>query len=162
MHSKLLLLPALAAAMLLLAGGATAGQKGKPWPYPIGLTVSGSKSVAPNVLINRYVVVHNNTTHNFRRLKVMFTPADIIVKSRKRFKTITLQVYAPRTTARWLFRNLRLRPKTSMRIPVTLKFPATAPDGSSVIGIILDGQELGRREGAFSTGSVVMHIAPTG
>src|SRR4051812_17766437 len=108
MRSKLLLLPALAAAMLLLAGGATAGQNGH-WPYPIGLTVSGPKSVAPNVLINRYVVVRNNTTHTFRRLKVMFTPADIIVKSRKRFKTITLQVYTPRTTARWQFRNLRLR-----------------------------------------------------
>jgi hypothetical protein len=162
MRSKLLVLPALAAVMLLLAGSATAEQSGKPWPYPIGLTVSGPKTVAPNVLIRRYVVVRNNTTHTFRRLSLLFTPRDVIVKSRKRFKTIKLQVYTPMTTAKWLFRNLRLRPKTTLKIPVTLKFPTTAPDGSSTIGILLNGQELGRREGATSTGTVAIHITPTG
>src|SRR3954451_24251835 len=99
MLRKLWIPMSLVVAAALLATGASASQ-GRAWPYPIGLSIPGSHTVTPGVPIKRYVLVKNNTTHVFRRLKLMFTSADLIVKSRKRFKVITLQVYAPRTTAR--------------------------------------------------------------
>jgi hypothetical protein len=152
MYRKYVALLAVMASLILGVSAATAQ---KQYAFPIGLNVvCPTKNIAPNIVYGGCnIVVKNNTSRSVGRLKVNFTPADVVLKSRMRFKKVHLQGFAPAATASWVIANVGAG--AVRKVPVTLKFPVPPQSRKPKFSIFLAGDQLGG--GAFGHNYVTLH-----